>query len=289
MVHSAELCHNTAIIYLINLFNLAILLLPFISKELSLFLLTSFSVGKYNILGFFMNKILLVLFNYFSSYFNYYLKRVLDRLMQFKLLCLFIDFVLSIITYCQYLKSKILIENNLKYLLVFGLLSNVDPNYYGLLFSWYYFTLAHRYVGYNKEILSNYPFIRKWLINVLSINILLLELLLLNIIFTLIFSKLELIFDCILKMLGPFNGNGDGSNSPGPSSNPGGPNGNNPNDPFFGSSGVNNNNHNSSGGSRDKEQSEQEDLFAMFTHHDTYDKTKDEIRSASKKKYDRDY
>ena len=204
MVQTRRIYHNTAIIYLINLFILAILLLPFISKELSLFLLTRFSVGKYNILGFFMNKII---FHCFSSYFNYYLKRVLDRLIQYKLLCLFINFVLSILTYCQYLKSKILIENNLVYLLVFGLLSNVDPNYYVLLISWYYFTLARRYVGSNKDILSNYPVIRKWLINVLTINIILLEILLLNIIFTLVFSKLDLIFDYILRMFGPFNGN----------------------------------------------------------------------------------
>jgi hypothetical protein len=47
---------------------------------------------------------------------------------------------------------------------------------------------------------------------------------LLGIIINLVFSKLKLIFDYIVKMFGQFNGNGAGGNS-----NPGNPNGNYPN------------------------------------------------------------
>ena len=298
-----EYCSFIATQSLLYILIMGLLFLPLWSTDLSVLLLKG-SLTKSNIVRLLIDNTLSAIFIYFSAHFNYYFKPVLDFILECKLLCLFLNFMISMVDYFQYLKQKIFTANKLGYLLAFGLLLNVDPSYYYMVFTWYYFTVSLSYIVLNKEILSSHPYIRKWLINLLTINIMILEVTLLSSMAILVSSKLKLIFDYILKMFGrPFNGNGNSgnSNSPGPSSNKGGPNGNNPNDPFSGSLGVNNNNHNSSddNGSeeyrdnntnRNPEQSEEEeDVFAMFTYQDTYGKTKDQIRYPSRKQYFSDY
>jgi hypothetical protein len=154
---------------------------------------------------FILDKLLIGIYKNYSCFFNY----LLNKFKEYILLNYIIIFVYSI--YVN--RDKIILTHyGLCFFIVFGVLTEDPFSYYGTICLLYSVSMLNYYLKYNKNVLCNYPTIKKILILFLDyVQAFLLGIIVKSIITT-ILSFIKNVLGYIVKMNNPENNNPDNNN-----------------------------------------------------------------------------